>query len=120
LIILTFSNFRRDDKPRIPQRPKLFQRAADESTSNVDNNKWSTRIAAVASGDGERSKFEKLLGMHKKPSTSESNKDKPALKSVDESDVKTMRKELTKMEHDLNSQYDHARAFTHSFRGRGL
>lgn len=115
---INFYIFRRGDKPIIPQRPKLFQRAPDAPTSSSDNNKWSTRIAAVASDDGQRSKFEKLLGMHKKPQAEESNK--PALSTVDEKDVKSMRNELAKMEHDLNYQYEGARAFTHSFKGRGL
>lgn len=49
------------------------------------------RIAAVASDDGQRSKFEKLLGMHKKDSA------KPALKSVTDEDKKKMQKELSKV-----------------------
>jgi hypothetical protein len=84
--------FRRDDKPIIPQRPKLFQRPeTDASTSNEDPNSWSTRIAAVASDDGQRSKFEKLLGMHKK------DQSKPALKVVTDEEKKAMQKEISKV-----------------------
>jgi hypothetical protein len=42
------------------------------------------------------------------------------LASVDQSVVKNMKKELTKMESDLDKQYEQSRAFTHSFKGRGL
>ncbi|KAI6215932.1 hypothetical protein M3Y94_00443100 [Aphelenchoides besseyi] len=107
-----------NDKPFVPQRPKLFQRPADPSTSNEATKNWSTRIAAVTADDGQRSKFEKLLGIRKtdaKPTAANRNE-----QEAESTNVKKVQEELQKMHNDLDSQYVQARAFTHSFRGRGL
>ncbi|KAI6189163.1 hypothetical protein M3Y98_00433100 [Aphelenchoides besseyi] len=112
------SNRRNNNKPFVPQRPKLFQRPADPSTSNEATKNWSTRIAAVATDDSQRSKFEKLLGIRKtdsKPTVANKNE-----QEEESTNVKKVQEELQKMHNDLDSQYVQARAFTHSFRGRGL
>ncbi|CAD5217191.1 unnamed protein product [Bursaphelenchus okinawaensis] len=115
--------FRR--RPRSPIRPKppptVFKRNNEPGTSEEAVNleekeaKWSTRIAAVASDDSQRSKFEKLLGMHKKPGESNLK-----LKKVDESEVKDLKNNLQKMKSDLDRQFEDGRSFTHYNRGRGF
>ena len=115
--------------PRVRPPPKVFQRSShDASTSSGDTadesaKLWSTRVAAVATGS-QRDKFSALLGLNKRPKASndaEGDAEKVGEKTtIAESDVHAMKQQLNKMTSDLDVQYGQARAFTHSFRGRGL
>lgn len=56
--------------------------------------------------------------MHKKDSGGDTTKS--SLNSVADTEIKSMRDDLNKMQSDLDAQYEQGRAFTHAFRGRGL
>ncbi|KAI6219622.1 hypothetical protein M3Y99_01645800 [Aphelenchoides fujianensis] len=100
-----------------PQRPKLFQQPADPSTSNEASKSWSTRIAAVATDDSQRSN---CSASTKKDAPSKSGDAEAKPMAVAEKDVQKMRSQLSKMQQDLDQQYAQGRSFTHNFRGRGL
>lgn len=111
-------NFSRNRSPIIPKPPTtLFKRASEPSTSTEGEKQeqnelnWSTRIAAVASNDNQRSKFEKLLGMHKNGGS---------LKTVDKEEVDTVKKNIQQYNSSVTAQYDQGQQMRFSGRRFGL